>query len=388
MIAAAVRWRPLDVALALLLGAVAIAEALVDRPPGGVVAHLLLAAPITAIVLLRRSWPVTAMLACAATAVVKGAVSGFEQPSSAAWLLALVVAYGGGRDGRGRSTLGGLALMIVVLEATWIAYADATATDYFYPAFFVVLAFAAGRMTRQHVRLGADLHETAARAQERAEHERELARAHERRRIAREMHDVIAHSVSVMVVQAGGARRILDRDPARAQAAAALVEQTGRETLGELRTLLGAIDGGGPDAAIAPPAPSLERVEELIGRARAAGLEVTLEQAGRTSPLPAGVDMAAYRIVQEALTNVLRHAGPVPTVVVVRRSRDALEVEVRNVAGSGSPGALSRPGGHGLLGMVERAGLYGGRLDAGPQPGGGFAVRARLPLSERMEIPV
>ncbi|WP_320669831.1 sensor histidine kinase [Patulibacter defluvii] len=385
------RWRGpgrrSDALLGLGLVAIGLAETVLDRPPGGLLAHLLLALPLLAVGLLRERGPVAMVLAATGFVWAKALVSGFDQPSSAGWLVALLMAYLAGRDGRGPAVVAAVAGLLASLELIWIAYPESAVSDYFYPTFFALLAFVGGRVVHQHVRIGVDLHETAARVEEHAEHERERARADERRRIAREMHDVIAHSVSVMVVQAGGARRILDRDPARAVEAAALVERTGREALGELRTLLGAIDRTAAATAIAPPAPSLERVEELLERARAAGLPVRLERRGAAGELPAGVDLAAYRIVQEALTNVLRHAGPVATTVTVERAPDALVVDVRNGPGRAPQAGLSRPGGHGLLGMGERAAVYGGRIEAGPTADGGFAVRARLPISERMEVP-
>ena len=203
------------------------------------------------------------------------------------------------------------------------------------------------------------------------------AAADERRRIAREMHDVVAHSVSVMVVQAGGARRILDRDPERAVEAAARIEEVGRAALTEMRRLLGVMHHGEEEAGRAPQ-PTLRELDALVDRARAAGLPVTLVVEGSPRPLPAGKDLAAYRVVQEALTNAIKHARGAPTSVIVRWEPSALELEIvdtgagRVVNGNGA--------GHGLVGMEERMRLYDGSVRAGTRPGGGFAVVARLPL--------
>jgi signal transduction histidine kinase len=197
------------------------------------------------------------------------------------------------------------------------------------------------------------------------------------RRIARELHDLVAHSMSVMVVQAGGARRILDRDPGRALEAATRIERTGREALGEMRHLLGVLNGSAHPLA---PQPTLAEIGELVARARAAGLPTALELRGTRRPLPAGLDLAAYRIIQEALTNALKHAGHAPTTVTVDFSEHALTVEIRDRGRAAAPAADA---GHGLVGMRERVRLYGGELEAGPADGGGWRVRARLPLAVR-----
>ena len=198
----------------------------------------------------------------------------------------------------------------------------------------------------------------------------------EQARIARELHDVIAHSVSVIVVQAGAADDVFDTRPDQARAAIRSIESTGREALGELRRLLGAVrpaDGAEPVA----PQPGLERVDELAEPVRAGGLDVVVRHEGDPGPLPAGVDLSAYRIVQEALTNTLRHARATRVEVVLRYGGDELEVEVRD-DGRAAP-AQTAGGGRGLVGMRERASLVGGTLDAGSLPGGGYRVRARLP---------
>ena len=221
--------------------------------------------------------------------------------------------------------------------------------------------------------------------------------AEERGRIARELHDVVAHSVSVMVVQAGAARRTLAASPDQAAAALGQIESTGRQALVELRRLLGLLrDGERGDGAALTPQPGLDHLESLAASAREAGLPVEVTVEGDPRPLPAGVDLSAYRIVQEALTNSLKHAGPARASVRVRYGREALEVQVTDdgpgvdVAGlvvvtigpDGLPEVTGRRtgGGHGLIGMRERVALFGGTLETGARPGGGYRVAARLPL--------
>jgi signal transduction histidine kinase len=196
------------------------------------------------------------------------------------------------------------------------------------------------------------------------------------------MHDVVAHSVSMMVIQAGGARRILDREPARAAEAATLIERAGREALAEMRHLLGLLHVDDDPAEYAPQ-PTLARLDVLVERARAAGLPVRLEVEGERPELTAGLDLAAYRVLQEALTNVIKHGGCAPTDVRVHYRADAVEVLVSD-QGNGAVDAREfdahPPRGHGLVGMRERVRMYRGELHAGPRPGGGFEVAVRLPL--------
>jgi signal transduction histidine kinase len=207
------------------------------------------------------------------------------------------------------------------------------------------------------------------------------ALAAERGRIARELHDVVGHSISVMGVQAGAVRRRLSDDQEREREALLAVERTGRQAVGEMRRLIGLLRTG-PDE-ISSPSPSLRRVEQLVAEMRAAGLSVDLRIAGSLDALPPGVDLAGYRIVQEALTNALKHAPGSHVSVDIDRTRNQLEVEVRDDGGA-APASATANGhvGHGLIGMRERASLYGGILTTGAAPGGGFRVQARIPLEE------
>jgi signal transduction histidine kinase len=214
--------------------------------------------------------------------------------------------------------------------------------------------------------------------------EAQRAVAEERTRIARELHDVVAHSMSVMLVQTGAARRMVRTDPDQATTALEAVETTGRDAMKEMRRLLGVLREDSAPAALAPQ-PSLAGLEALTAQFAHAGLDVTLDVVGVDDSLPAGVELSAYRIVQEALTNALKHAGPgVAVTVTVRAGDDDLEVQVVD-DGRGAAVALANGngnGGHGVLGMRERADVCGGELVAGPRTGGGFEVRARLPVAE------
>jgi signal transduction histidine kinase len=200
--------------------------------------------------------------------------------------------------------------------------------------------------------------------------------AEERVRIARELHDVVAHAISVIVLQARGARRSLAADPVETREALDTIEATGSEALAEMRRLLGMLRRDDEEIALAPQ-PSLRYLDNLAEQVREAGLPVDVSIEGKPNELSPGVDLSAYRIVQEALTNALKHAGPATARVVVRYRENDVELEI---ADTGLGAGASNEGGHGLAGMRERVSLYGGKIEAGPRHGGGFAVKARLPL--------
>jgi signal transduction histidine kinase len=215
------------------------------------------------------------------------------------------------------------------------------------------------------------------------QHEREReeqarrAAAEEQTRIARELHDIITHNVSVMTVQAAAARDVFDTQPSRAREALGSIESTGREALTELRRLLGRVR---TDVDSLTPLPGLARLEDLMKHVQTAGLKVELNVEGELHELPAAVDLSAYRIIQEALTNTLKHAQASSATVLVKYAGDAIELEVSD-DGRG-PAANGADRGHGIIGMRERAALFGGQLRAGPAPGRGFSVYARIPLEE------
>jgi signal transduction histidine kinase len=201
----------------------------------------------------------------------------------------------------------------------------------------------------------------------------------ERARIARELHDVIAHSVSVIVIQAGAAEPLVDEDPGQAREALRSIRTTASDALGEMRRLLGILRTTDDELALNPQ-PSVAQLEPLLAQTRTTGLEVELRIHGKPRPLPPGLDLTAYRIVQEALTNTRKHGRASRADVALRYTPSALEVEI--VDDGTAPVAAASNGGHGLVGMRERVRIAGGTLEVGPLPGGGFRVAARLPLSE------
>jgi signal transduction histidine kinase len=229
----------------------------------------------------------------------------------------------------------------------------------------------------------AELEARAARLEREREERDERAVAEERSRIARELHDVIAHNVSVMVVQASAGEEVFDTDPRRARESLAAVASTGRAALTELRRLLGVIrsEEEGQNAPAYTPQPGLEYLDELVRQVRETGLAVELTVLGEPRALPEGVDLCAYRIVQEALTNTLKHADASRAQVSLRYVADALELTVLD-DGHGAAPVNGEGSGHGLIGMRERVALFGGELSARPRAGEGFEVRARIPLEE------
>ena len=228
----------------------------------------------------------------------------------------------------------------------------------------------------------AELEERADRLERSRLEEARAAAASERTRIARELHDVVAHNMSVMVIQAGAARRVLGRDPDGAAEALSSIEQVGRQALADMRRSLGVLREGDDEGYGTTPQPTVADLERLVAQTAEAGLAVELEVEGSPRPLPPGVGLSAYRIVQEALTNALRHAGPASATVHLRYAQDSIELEVRD-DGRGAAVALTSGvarGGHGLVGMRERVQLFGGELKVGDRPGGGYGVWARIPV--------
>jgi signal transduction histidine kinase len=235
----------------------------------------------------------------------------------------------------------------------------------------------------------AALEERAVRAERERDGQAQIAVAAERARIARELHDVIAHNLSVMVAQADGGAYAFDATPERSRQALAQIGRTGRQALSEMSSLLGVLRTD-PEAAPLAPAPAAAEIEQLVAQAREAGMRVSHAVEGAVQPLPGGLSLSVYRIVQEALTNVRKHAGPgAAAEVTLRYGPDDLLVRVTDDGGTagaqaGLPRYSAAPtadlAGHGLAGMRERAAMYGGTVQAGPRPGAGFEVIARLPL--------
>jgi signal transduction histidine kinase len=334
---------------------------------------------LCAAVAVRRRWLWPAMNAVILIAVVGVALYGSMAPGprgAASALIPILLLYAGGAFVTGvRSWL------LLVYGCALLVYGAATQPDalqnlVFNAPIFGVLPFAVGRWARERRE-----REQASREQaERIDAERELrvraAALGERARLAREIHDVVAHSVSVMVIQAAGARAVMDGEPERAHAALSSVERAGREALAEMRRLLGVLGDGERLRALAPQ-PGVDDLAELVRATCAAGLPASIRVEGEPIVVPPGLSLCAYRVVQEALTNSIKHAGPARAKVAVRWWPDVLELEVAD----DGPGPVRSPaGGHGLMGMRERTALHGGSVDAGPRAGGGFVVCARIPL--------
>ncbi|WP_307801179.1 sensor histidine kinase [Microbispora triticiradicis] len=210
--------------------------------------------------------------------------------------------------------------------------------------------------------------------------------AEERSRIAAELHDVVTHNVSVMVIQAGAARKVMDAEPEQSKQALLAIESGGRAAMSELRHVMGLLAGPGGERLDGPsdglaPQPGLDQLDALVERVRAAGVPVRVALS-MPGPLPPGIDLAAYRVVQEALTNTIKHAAGATASVTIGHDGDWLEIEVTDSGGNGSagpPASGARTGGRGLLGLRERLAVYGGTLEAGPTAEGGFRIKARLP---------
>lgn len=337
--------------------------------------HAVLALLFTVPLLLRRRYPLAVFLVVVAATTLQYEVgAGLAQP----WFAILLALYAlGAHADDTRSWAGPAYVLAVVLLVDVPRLADGEPVEDIVPAWLVLAGtWAFGRWMR---RRRAETAALAARA-DAAVREREAraaeAVAAERARIARELHDLVAHSMGVIVIQAQGAARSLPHDVDRAQEALAAIESTGRAGMTELRRLLGVLTDAGDRPT--GPQPSLEQIPELVADVRRAGLRVELTMTGTAAGVAPSAGLTAYRIVQEALTNVLRHAGPASASVCVARRPDGVEVEVCD---NGS-GAAVTYGGRGLVGMRERVALFGGTLDAGPVAGGGFRVRALIPLAE------
>jgi signal transduction histidine kinase len=258
-------------------------------------------------------------------------------------------------------------------------------------ALLITATWLLGYTVRQHRAYAAGLHEQAERQQRDQLAEARRARSEERLQIARELHDVVAHSMSLIAVQAGVANYVVNAHPQEAAAALASIEQTSRGALREMRALLGVLraDGDGTRHLLGDglvPAPGLANLNGLAERTAEAGVRVELAVRGSRLPLPAGLDLAAYRVVQEAVTNVIKHAATGSCRVNVSYQQDALTLEITD-EGSGASRSDSSGGigtscaGHGIVGMRERVGMYGGEFLAAPLPGRGFRVTARFPLA-------
>ena len=373
------RPRRTDLALAAALGVVIEIELIltsVRETP--LVPALLLGAVLTAAMAWRSTAPLAVLATVGAVAVAFALADTPPENLASTTILVAILSFAIGAHlprRRAQAGLVGVGALVVVVTALG---PDQSIGDVVFPVVLFSGCWALGRFGRSRAHLTAELRaRTEQLERERTERERDAV-ARERVRIARELHDVVAHSVSVMVVQAGAARSVLDRDPDASVRALGAVETTGREALTEMRRLLGILRPDGEDAEHSPQ-PSLDHLNALIARSRDAGLDVELRVEGLAGPLAPGVDLTAFRLVQEGLTNALKHGGRGRARVVLRWSSEVLEVEVANRIAA-DPHAVHglASGGQGLIGMRERVALCGGELRAGPI-GRGFVVRARLP---------
>jgi signal transduction histidine kinase len=340
------------------------------RAPFGLLAGLPLA--------YRRRWPL-AVFGIVLVGVVGSATNGSFYPAIIAGITAT---YSLGAYGRWPLLSAGV--LLATGTAIFLRFGGEVPPppDFLTPYLILMLPWLVGMVIRDRQLKANAYRDKAERLEQEQERAREAARAEERERIARELHDVVAHSVSIMVVQAGAARQVLRTSPDQATDALLIVEDTGRAAMTELRNMLGVLSREGEmDLA---PQPGLEQIPSLVKRVEEAGLPVELHIGGTQRHLPAGVDLAAYRIIQEALTNALKYSGPARTQVTLDYRSDALKIEVVDdgIGGirNGESGTRNEAG-RGLAGMRERVALYGGTLEAGPRLlGRGYAVRAWLPL--------
>ncbi|PSK98082.1 signal transduction histidine kinase [Murinocardiopsis flavida] len=333
----------------------------------------------------RRMAPLSVFVAVTAVAVGAQAADGFAWAAAGPGMG--IAAYAIGRHHRLRRARVALACAaaLTIMSSLMDAQPQEAVTWFFtaYSLAMVAGAWWAGRLVRLRAAHVAELQARAERLERARDAHGRAVLAEERSRIARELHDVVAHHVSVMTVQATAGRRVMERDPDRARQTLTDIEETGRQALAEMRRIVGVLRTGAAEAAARAPQPGLAGLDELVDQVREAGMTVVLRLEGRSYPLPSGLDLTLYRVVQESLTNVFKHAGEgAGATVSVRYEPRLVQVLVEDDgAGPGARGGGDEPG-HGLLGMRERVGLYGGELAAGPGAAGGFAVSARVPVEQ------
>jgi signal transduction histidine kinase len=356
-----------DLLIAGGLAVWALIEALALDGPGSTAVRVLWALAFSLPLAWRQQFPLGVALALAAIVAVRVLTSQHDAPEQGAmpFPALLLATYSVAANSREltRAVIGGLAIYAVIAMAVFVNYytGNAQPSDAAIFSFFVWAAWGAGLLVRRRTH--------GARAQARA------AVGAERARISRELHDIIGHSVSVIALQAGAAEQLLARDPDRAATHLQTIQRTAREALTEMRRLMGVLSEDEPSLT---PQPGIDRVTDLVAQAKDDGLDVDLVETGDRPEISPGVDLAAYRVVQEALTNARKHAGPVAAAVRIAYEPAAIEVEVTNEAGAIGPDPSG--GKQGLIGMRERVRLFGGSFEAGPW-NGGFRVRARLPTT-------
>ncbi|MEV8569141.1 sensor histidine kinase [Streptomyces sp. NPDC051322] len=341
-------------------------------------------------VALRRRAPERMLVLVALMGVVQLALDVKPSPADFAMLVLIYTCAADGKRWASRLALAGAVCAGTLAQVRWPSEGTQSRPQEVFLAVVLtvpfILAWVLGDSMRTRRAYLAQLEERAARLEKEREAQAKVAVAGERARIARELHDVVAHNVSVMVVQADGAAYVLDAAPDQAKQALETISSTGRQALAEMRRLLGVLrTGDARESGEYVPQPDVEQIKELVEHVRTAGLAVDFQVEGTPRPLPSGVELTAYRIVQEALTNSRKHGGPdVGASVRLVYFDDGLGLLVED-DGRGAAHELYEDGGadgqgHGLIGMRERIGMVGGTLDAGPRPGGGFRISALLPL--------
>ncbi|REF37038.1 sensor histidine kinase [Thermasporomyces composti] len=370
------------VALLLVILLPETAAASADPGPAGTVLGVAQLVPLV----WRRRHPVRVFTVVSLVCLAQVILLDVPLPANAGFLLALyaVSAYAHGRVRLAALAVGFLGAALGPLD--WLAWSELFDHPEYFARFFVVLAafvaltWTLGDLMRTRRAYVAELEERARRLEVERDQQARLARAAERARIARELHDVVAHSLSIVVAQADGGLYAGEKDPNAARSALATIGVTGRQALAEMRRLLGVLHSGG-DAADLAPQPGLAQLPELVAQVRASGLPVELVLEEPKFEISSGAELVVFRIVQEALTNTIRHAGPGARArVEVTYGADTVRVCVSD-DGRGAA-ATSDGQGRGIHGMRERVAVYGGTLSVGPRAGGGFQVVAELPLGE------
>ena len=329
----------------------------------------------------RRRWPVSVFLATGAASL---AYYGLEFRDGPGWLGLFVALYTLTAHGDGRRSLLAAGAGITVLAACWLIMASdveprAAVGWVFFRIGAAVMSAALGESARARRFIAAAAQARAELAERTREEEARSRVDAERLRIAREVHDTVAHAIAIINVQSSVTAHVLDKRPERAREALVAIEQTSSRALREMRAVLGVLSDTDEERM---PHPELDQLGELTEKARDAGLDIKLEASAPPAPVPSSVGSGAYRIVQESLTNVLRHVGPTRVTIALDYGVDALEIRVTDEGPTGPARTGSSAGpGRGILGMRERCLLLGGELTAAAVPGGGFEVRARLPLT-------
>ncbi|MEV3856823.1 sensor histidine kinase [Streptomyces sp. NPDC050095] len=374
----------------ILFGMSVVGAAGTGGPPrGNAAATLVFAALLSVVVTLRRRMPERMLILALVAGLGQLVLDAETNPSDFAMLVIVYTCAANGARWSSRLALAGGLCAAPLAQLRWPEEQAGGAGQIAITVFTMVpfvLAWVLGDSLRTRRAYLAQLEERAARLEREREAQSKVAVAAERARIARELHDVVAHNVSVMVVQADGAAYVLDQAPDQAKKALETISGTGRQALAEMRRLLGVLrTGEHEEGGEYVPQPDVEQIEDLVEQVRTAGLPVDFKVEGTPRPLPSGVELTAYRIVQEALTNTRKHGGAnAGASVRLVYFDDGLGLLVED-DGKGAPHELYEDGGadgrgHGLIGMRERVGMVGGTLDAGPRPGGGFRISALLPL--------